>query len=139
YGSAYGNVVAVPLSDYAPGFFESSNQVAALDAASKAISSANAAKRGQAIELYANGLGPVNNQPASGDPAVVSPLATCTSTPAVTIGDQAAAVDFCGLAPTFAGLYQVNVRVPASLAPGTYPITLSIGGQTSKSSKIVVQ
>lgn len=42
-------------------------------------------------------------------------------------------------APGFPGLYQINATVPAGLAPGTYPITVSIGGQTSKAAGITVQ
>ena len=49
------------------------------------------------------------------------------------------AVSFSGLAPGFAGLYQINVTVPAALSPGTYPITLTIGNQTSEASTIAVQ
>ncbi len=135
-----GNVVSVPLSDYSPAFFETSpGVVAALDSNFQVIGSSNPAKRGQVVQLYANGLGPVTNQPASGDPAPASPLAQTKSTPVVTIGGQPAAVSFSGLAPGFAALYQINVTVPQSLTPGNQPVTVAIGGQTSKSSGIVVQ
>jgi uncharacterized protein (TIGR03437 family) len=139
-GSAYGNVVTVPLSDYAPAFFEiGGGQVAALDVSFKVIGTGNPAIRGQAVQLYANGLGPVDGQPASGDPAPLFPLASCKSQPVVTIVGQTTQGGFCGLAPGFAGLYQINVTVPLGLAPGTYPVAVSIGGQTSKASNIVVQ
>jgi uncharacterized protein (TIGR03437 family) len=137
---SYGNVVTLPLSDYAPAFFEvGSGVVAALDTNYRVIGSGNPAVRGQTIQLFANGLGPVTNQPASGDPAPASPLAQTTSTPVVTIGGQPANVSFSGLAPGFAGLYQINVTVPSNLSPGTYPINVAIGGRTSKSSGISVQ
>jgi len=139
-GSAYGNVVTVPLSDYAPALFEiGGGAVAALDAGFHVIGASNPARRGQAVQLYANGLGPLDRQPSSGDPAPLFPLSTCKSLPTATIGGQTANVGFCGLAPGFAGLYQVNVTVPLGLAPGTYPVTVSISGQTSKASNIVVQ
>jgi len=135
-----GNVVSLPLSDYAPAFFEvSSGVVAALDTNYRVIGSGNPAVRGQMVQLFANGLGPVTNQPASGDPAPASPLAQTTSTPIVTIGGQPASVSFSGLAPGFAGLYQINVTVPSGLSPGTYPISVSIGGRTSKPSGVTVQ
>ena len=57
----------------------------------------------------------------------------------MTIGGQTADVGFHGLAPGFAGLYQVNVTVPPGLSPGNYPIAISIGGTTSKASQIQVQ
>jgi len=135
---SYGNVVTLALSDYAPAFFENSGAVAALDLKYSPIGPGNPAKQGQIVQLFANGLGPLNNQPATGDPAVVSPLATCKSTPVVVIGSKNATVGFCGLAPGFPGLYQVNVTVPTGLTPGTNPITVAIGGQTSKSSTLLV-
>jgi minor extracellular serine protease Vpr len=136
-----GNVVNLPLFDYAPAFFEvGTNVVAALDLNYHVIGASNPARRGQIVQLYANGLGPVTNQPASGDPAPSSPLSHTTSAPVVTIGGQQADVSsFSGLAPGFAGLYQINAVVPASLTPGTYPITVAIGGRTSKASGISVQ
>ncbi len=132
--------MTVPLADYAPALFESgSGAVAALDAANAVVSAANPARRGQTIELFANGLGPVTNQPASGEPASALSLAQTRSTPVVTIGGQPAEVSFSGLAPGFPGLYQVNVTVPSGLNPGTYPISIAIGGRTSKQSSLAVQ
>jgi len=136
---SYGNVVTLALSDYAPAFFENSGAVAALDAKFNPITPGNPARQGQVVQLFANGLGPLNNQPASGDPAPAAPLATCKSTATVMIGGKSAAVGFCGLAPGFPGLYQINVTVPAGLTPGANPITVAIGGQTSKASTIQVQ
>ncbi len=136
---SHGNVVSLPLSDFAPALFEASaGAVAALDAGNKTINASNPARRGQTIELFANGLGPVNNQPATGEPASGSG-ATTKSTPSVTIGGQQAAVSFSGLAPGFAGLYQVNATVPSGLSAGNQQVTISIGGKTSKVSQVLVQ
>jgi uncharacterized protein (TIGR03437 family) len=137
---SYGNVVTLRLSDYAPAFFEiGGGNVAARDSSNQVIGASNPARQGQTVQLYLNGLGPVNNQPASGDPAPSSPLATCTTSASVSIGGQTAPTSFCGLAPGFPGLYQINAIIPAGLTPGSQPITVSIGGQTSKTSNIVVQ
>ncbi|HXS98965.1 MAG TPA: S8 family serine peptidase [Candidatus Limnocylindrales bacterium] len=133
----YGNVVTVPLTNYAPGFFSySASGLLIADAVNTAVvGPSNPAVRGQPIQLYCNGLGPVNNQPASGQPAPgdAAHLATTTTTPVVTIGGQPATVQFAGLAPGFVGLYQVNVTVPAGISAGNQPITISIGGATSPS------
>ena len=50
--------------------------------------------------------------------------------PTVNIGGQQTQVQFSGLAPGFAGLYQVNVIVPAGLT-GNQQVTVAIGGVTS--------
>jgi uncharacterized protein (TIGR03437 family) len=136
---SYSNVVTLPLQNFAPAFFEvATGAVAALDANFKTIGASNPAARGNIIALYMNGLGPVNNTPPSGDPAS-SASSTTTTTPVVTIGGVAAPVSFSGLAPGFAGLYQINVTVPSTISAGTQPIVVSIGGQTSKASGIAVQ
>jgi uncharacterized protein (TIGR03437 family) len=111
-----------------------------LDSGFNLITAANPAKRGQSVQLYMSGLGPLNNQPASGDPAPSDPskLATTKTTPVVTIGGQPAQVVFSGLAPTFAGLYQINAVVPAGITAGTANITVSIGGKTTKTSTLPV-
>jgi len=139
FGIGFGNVVTVQLAAYSPAFFEISGQVAAEDANGNVLNSSNPAVHGTTIQLFANGLGPVSNQPASGDPAPSSPLAMCSASATVTIGTTAVTPGFCGLAPGFAGLYQLNVPVPSNLAAGSYPITVAIGGQTSKASMLSIK
>ncbi len=126
---AYGNVYTLPLADSAPAFFESNGQVAL----------GNPAVRGEIIELYANGLGPVTNQPASGEPAVADPLAKTITPATVEIGGIQAEVSYSGLAPGFAGLYQINAKVPVGLAPGRQSITVAIGNRMSRASSIEVR
>jgi uncharacterized protein (TIGR03437 family) len=133
----FGNVVTVPMADYSPAFFVGNNIVAAINATQGNIVTATTpVHAGDVVELFANGLGPVNNQPPSGSPAPSSPLATTKTQPTVTIGGTAANVSFSGLAPGFPGLYQVNVTIPAGVAAGTPNISVSIGGQTSTAATI---
>ncbi len=134
---SYGNVVTVPIASYAPAFFGGST-VAATNATG-VIGTSNPALRGQHITLYANGLGPVTNQPSTGSPSPLSPLAATTTTPVVTIGNQQAQVLFSGLTPTAIGLYQIDILVPSALMPGTQTVTVSIGGATSPASSLPVQ
>jgi uncharacterized protein (TIGR03437 family) len=87
-----------------------------------------------------NGLGPVNNQPGSGFPASTTSITQTTpQMPQVTIGGQSAQVIYSGLAPGYVGLYQVNVTVPSNISAGSEPLSISIGGATSKTSGITVQ
>ena len=130
-GDLLSNVVAVPLAAASPAFFMNSGTVVdALDSGNNLIGAANPAKRGQTILLYANGLGPVSNQPASGDPAGSNPLSK-TPLPVVTIGGQPATVSFSGLTPSLPGLYQLNVIVPPNISAGTQNVTVAIAGVTS--------
>jgi minor extracellular serine protease Vpr len=135
-----GNVITLPLADAAPSLFAGEGgMAAALDATSQVVTSANPARQGQTLQLFANGLGPVVNQPGSGDPAPSYPLASTMAAPVVTIGGQNAPVVFSGLAPGFAGLYQVNVTVPSGLSPGLQPVSVAMGGRTSKTLNVAVQ
>jgi len=73
-----GSLYTVPLAAYAPGMFEipvgSATFAAARDENFNLITPSNPARQGHFIQLYCNGLGPVTNQPASGDPAPAGPL-----------------------------------------------------------------
>ncbi len=132
----YGNVVTVPLQDYTPALYVNTGNIATAQNAAdySLITASNPAVQGQSIILYVNGLGPTNNQPASGAEAPASPnLATTKTTPVVTIGGKPATVQFSGLTPPYVGLYQVNVQVPTGLTSGNQPITIAIGGATSPS------
>ena len=71
------------------------------------------------------------------------PLARLTSTPEVTfgggLGSPAVVPSFAGLSPSFAGLYQVNVTVPADAPKGNVYVSLAFGGSTSNSVLIFIQ
>ncbi|MBI4873850.1 MAG: S8 family serine peptidase [Acidobacteria bacterium] len=134
----------VPLNDYSPAFFEytepSSGRLlaAALDANYQLVGSANAARRGQVVQLYVNGLGPVDNPPPSGEPSPANPLARTKTTPAVTVGGRDAAVEFSGLAPYFVGLYQVNVTIPSDAPAGLQTLVISSNGIVSKTASLPI-
>ena len=129
---SFGNVVTTAMADAVPEFFvdSSTGVVAARDAGGNQIFTTKPATRGQIVSLFLNGLGPVTNQPATGDVAGV-PLSETKSTPVVNIGGQNAPVQFSGLAPGFPGLYQINVTVPSGLSAGNQPITVTMGGKTT--------
>lgn len=68
------------------------------------------------IVLYATGLGGTTPPAVSGmGGAQTEPLNRVSLMPQVYIGDTAAQVLYCGLAPGLVGVYQINVRVPRTL------------------------
>jgi uncharacterized protein (TIGR03437 family) len=123
-GYLFSGVIQVKLAPASPGSF------GILDQNFAVVGASNAAKRGQVIQIFANGLGPVSGHPASGDPAPAQ-LLPCNSNPTVTVAGVSAPVQFCGLAPGFVGLYQLNVTVPASVSAGTQPLVISMGGNSA--------
>ena len=139
----FSNVVTVQLANNVPAFFVCSGAACARDTSYNVITTGNPAKRGQYIQLYANGLGPVTNPPGDGVAATASPLSSTTTTPVVTIGGAvvpSANVQFSGLAPGYPALYQINVLVPQSSQTGSaVPISLQIGGATTPAATIPVQ
>jgi uncharacterized protein (TIGR03437 family) len=133
------NVMTVPLAQYAPGIFEVSGLAAAQNGATYALITRQApAKRGDTIILYVNGLGPVTNTPASGEPTGSTTFSTTTVPPSVTIGGRPAQPIFSGLTPGVVGLYQINLTIAADTPTGDQPIVVTIGGVSSKASVLPV-
>lgn len=77
-----------------------------------------AARKGEVLEIFAAGLGSVSNPPSVGGEAPSDPLAHTLHEPVVFLGGIEAEVLFSGLAPGFAGVYQINVRIPSDIDAG---------------------
>jgi len=130
------NVVQMYLTDSAPGSFsqnlEGIGLAAALHASTGAlINSGNPAQPGEYISLYLTGLGTVTPAVSDGALGPTSPLSQSDLFGAGSLGvffndygpdgslGNAGNIQFAGLAPQLAGLYQINVQVPTSgLAAG---------------------
>ncbi len=95
-------------------------------------------RSGNTILIYATGLGPVTPAIATGAAAPVGPLSNTATEPVVMVGGMRATVGFSGLAPGFAGLYQVNAAIPAGLAAGPAAVVLEIGGRRSNAVSVTV-
>jgi uncharacterized protein (TIGR03437 family) len=99
----------VPFLELQPGLF--------FDPASRRAAAIDRGSR--VFELYGTGLGAATNVTAQ-------------------VGQRAAEVLFAGLAPGFAGLYQVNIRVDAAVPAGDQPVSLTVAGMTSNEAKLAV-
>ena len=73
-------------------------------------------KAGDFISIYATGLGPIDTNVPSGQPAPLDSLVRVVAPVDVLINGAATQVQFAGLAPGYIGLYQVNARIPAKTA-----------------------
>jgi uncharacterized protein (TIGR03437 family) len=109
---------------------------AALHSDYSAVSKSSPAKTGEKISVYLAGMGAVSLPVNNGTAAPSTPPSTTTAAPLVYILDTAgnylqAIVGFSGLAPGFAGLYQINFTVPSGLVSGD--ATLDIIGLDSDS------
>ena len=111
---------------------------AILNADSSLNTQANPAAQGSTIQLFMTGEGVTTPAQATGAVTPVTASYPYTPqpqfTPSVSIGGQAAKLEWCGEAPyTVAGLLQVNADVPATAVSGANSITVKIGDSTSQS------
>jgi len=140
--SAAQNIAIVP---FAPGIFSLSMSGAGqgtilLNDTRQLAAAGTPATAGGWVSIFCTGLGAVSNQPATGASGLATPLSVTSTQPTVTIGGVNAIVNFSGLAPGWAGLYQVNALVPQGVVPGNgVPVTLAIGGAVSNTVTIAVQ
>ena len=130
---------SVPLHSTAPGIFLlPQGRAAAVNQDGSVNSADHTAAPASAIAVYATGLGAVDPPVTAGVAASAVELSKVTAGVTATVGGQPATVLFAGLAPGYAGLYQVNLVVP-QLAPGDYPLQISAGGVASNTATISVR
>src|SRR5581483_4174555 len=79
--------------------------------------------RGQALQIYATGLGTTTRQ---------GQFNVTTATVTVSVNGTELPALYSGLAPGYLGLYQVNVLIPTNIPPGSgVSLMLKEAGQTS--------
>ena len=144
--SGRGPGISLLVSAYAPGIFTVSSSgsgqgifVVAQDGS--LVSNNNPARRGSIVSIYATGLGAVDPPVTSGDVGnAIEPLNRTLLTPMVRFDNYDGEVLYSGLAPGFAGLYQINVKVPAGVSSAyNIPVSLVIGGAASNRVTIPIQ
>jgi len=107
------------------------------------------ATAGDLITIFVTGLGKATPGGDAGGrplptgavaPADGNPIYFTVMTPSVTIADIPAQVLFSGLAPGFAGLYQINVRVPQGVPAGDdVAVKVSMPNGTSDAATLAIR
>jgi uncharacterized protein (TIGR03437 family) len=129
----------VKIGAAAPGIFLIGGGGPAIVNADGTINSAsNPAKAGSLVSVYLTGSGPVSPGVADGVPAGANPLSVLTGSYSATIGQTSPTIQYAGLAPGAVGLVQFNLIVPSGLQPTTYPLTITINGESSNSVPVAV-
>jgi len=96
-----------------------------------------AAKPGDVLILWGTGFGPTTPPALDGAPISGNQLYSTSTLPTVTINNLPATVYGAALAPGYAGLCQVAIQVPATLADGDWPIQVGIDSAQSASGLIL--
>jgi uncharacterized protein (TIGR03437 family) len=129
---------SLTIQNVAPGLFVQPSGQAAVDNADGTINSpSQGATSGSYIAAYLTGLGAVDNAVADGAAASTNPLSSCTGSVTATVGGKPSQVLFAGLAPGFAGLYQVNILLP-QLSSGNYALQVSVNGVAGNSANVTI-
>lgn len=118
------NAVTVPLAPTAPGIFSIPNNGlgdgATLHADYSVVSQANPALAGETVQVFLTGLGAVSPTVQDGAAAPgKAPFAQVLAPLAVYVGGLPVTnIQFKGLAPGLAALYQLNIQIPVNVGPG---------------------
>jgi uncharacterized protein (TIGR03437 family) len=123
----------------APGVFQYGNKRAVVQNDDYSLNDPAApAKAGSYVVAYFTGAGRLDNPVETGGPAGSDPLSRPTGSVSVTVGGQTAEIAFAGMTPGFVGLAQINFKTP-SLAPGDYPLVVTVNGEKSNAGMMAVK
>jgi uncharacterized protein (TIGR03437 family) len=102
------------------------------------VTESNPALPGEWLVVYALGLGACEGEVAAGDPAPGGQPLRTRAAVRVRIENSTLEPAFAGLCPGFAGLYQINVRLPDGLPWGRRTIDVTAGAAVSNAVEIPV-
>ncbi len=89
--------------------------------------------------LYLTGIGQTSPPASTGLPAPSSPpFAMVNYTYQITVNGEPARVTFLGLAPGWTGLVQADFQIPSNLSMGSYPVVVTVNGESSLPAPISV-
>jgi uncharacterized protein (TIGR03437 family) len=122
----------ISILSSAPGIFVlPANVPAVVKADNSLVSDLNPVRPGDFIVIFLTGLGRVAGAINAGTAAPAAPLMRVSGQVQVMIGNTVATPAFAGLAPGYAGLYQINVQVPAGAEAGRRSLRVSASGVLS--------
>jgi uncharacterized protein (TIGR03437 family) len=129
-----GPMVQITLQPAAPALFQTGDGKAiATHLDGSLVSSAKPAGAGEVVTLWTNGLGATNPDVVPGGLPSMAQWLSHMETFNIWLGGTPidhSLVLYAGVAPGFAGLYQVNVRLPQSLPPNP-ELRLAVGSDMS--------
>jgi uncharacterized protein (TIGR03437 family) len=146
-----GNLIAANIAGSAPRFLLlSGGPYAVLNTSSSPPvvtgTPSHPAKAGDVVIAYVIGLGQTTPVVATGAAAPGSPNLAKVPDVKVCLGEanpfakaDCFVPDFAGLAPTFVGLYQINVTIPGGLPTGDMAFYFSVGDVASNVVQIALQ
>ena len=120
---------SAPVATAAPAIFFSPTPAILRNSDFSLIGAANPAKSGDVILVYATGLGQTNPALPTGQVLAAGTIAQ-TAPVTASISGKAATVIYSIASPSFPGLYQVAIMVPAGIS-GPSPLVLQEGGAAS--------
>ena len=128
----------ITVQPAAPGLFtDAAGHAAVINADGTINSATHPAASGTIVSVYFTGQGPLAASLVDGAIPPSGQLVNATSPGSASIGNQAASVHGVAMSPQYAGVAQVNVKVPG-LGTGEYPLVVAIAGKASNSAKLSV-
>jgi uncharacterized protein (TIGR03437 family) len=128
----------VPVLLATPGIFEFGQNRSVVQNQDYSLNNTDhGATPGSYVIAYLTGSGKPDNPVVTGMPTSAEPFYKAVGIVVATVNGLEAEVTFAGLTPGFAGLMQVNMKVP-NLPPGTYPLVVYIDGEMSNSALVTI-
>ena len=139
-GTAFLNVQVAPA---APGIFTLDSRGSGAGAiehgiTGRLVTDKNPAMAGEIISIFCTGLGAVSPPAATGVAPPMPPSQTVLQVQ-VYIAGALAHVTYAGVAPGFAGLYQINAHVLVGTPAGAQSLQISAGGASSNTVTVAIQ
>jgi uncharacterized protein (TIGR03437 family) len=152
-GGTLSNIITQFINQTTPGIFTVSANGIGYGAiehglTGQVVNPTNPAQPGETVAVFMSGLGATLPSVTEGTAGPTNPLANTTATIAAYVNGIQANVAYAGLAPSLAGVYQVNLTIPSNATSGdnvveilgpdsdNYQALISIGTGSASSSAV---